>query len=219
MFGCLLPFCLHPEYVPNAFVFILNNNSEDIDPILKPLVFLLGVPYILRQIFCFFMSLLGFTRISVIASKGGASSTSKTWATQNDRKQFVAKVLASWKALEVDAVVCPCTVLPAPHSGSTAALPSMCNYTAFYNLLDAPAGTLPVTYATEADDAELVSSYPRRDPWDKKVVAASAGAGAAGVAVGVQIAALPWEDEKCLRVMKEVELAVNFQPSGGVVGQ
>ena len=34
------------------------------------------------------------------------------------------------------------------------------HYTAFYNLLDAPAGTLPVTYATEADDAELVSSYP-----------------------------------------------------------
>ena len=90
---------------------------------------------------------------------------------------------------------------------------SLTHITAFFNLLDMPAGVLPVTTATAADDAALLSSYPQKDPWDKRVVAAASGA--AGLPIGVQVAALPWEDEICLRVMKEVEDAVAFRPSGG----
>ena len=68
-----------------------------------------------------------------------------------------------------------------------------------------------MTSVTAADDARLREHYPRADPWDKRVVAAAAGA--VGIPVGVQVAALPWDDEMCLRVMKEVELAVAFRPA------
>lgn len=187
--------------------------DDTVDPTLKELVILLGMPKVMRWISTTVSYLLGWTRISRLVGRGGHKSTEQTWAIQWEKKHFVAKVLASWKAMELDAVVCPSGVMPATYIGHAGGLSSMCCYTAFFNLLDMPAGVVPVTTATAADDAALLSSYPRKDPWDKRVVAAASGA--AGLPVGVQVAALPWEDEMCLRVMKEVEDAAAFRPSGG----
>jgi Asp-tRNA(Asn)/Glu-tRNA(Gln) amidotransferase A subunit family amidase len=105
--------------------------DEDVDPILKELVFLLGMSRLLRWLVVAAHRLFGWHRIARLVAKGGAKSTAETWALQHEKKLFVGRVLASWKALKLDAVVCPATVTPAVPSGAAAGLSAMCGPTAF----------------------------------------------------------------------------------------
>ncbi|RXN34815.1 fatty-acid amide hydrolase 1 [Labeo rohita] len=76
--------------------------------------------------------------------------------------------------------------------------------TGLYNLLNFPAGVVPVSTVTEEDEAQL-SHYKgvHGDVWDKLFVKAVKGG--VGLPVAVQCVSLPWQDEMCLRFMREVE--------------
>uniref|UniRef100_A0A4W5R4A6 Fatty-acid amide hydrolase 1 n=1 Tax=Hucho hucho TaxID=62062 RepID=A0A4W5R4A6_9TELE len=72
------------------------------------------------------------------------------------------------------------------------------SYTIIYNLLNFPAGVVPVSTVTAEDEEELrhyKGNYG--DLWDKLYTK--------GLPVAVQCVALPWQDELCLRFMREVE--------------
>ncbi|KAG9460884.1 hypothetical protein GDO78_018936 [Eleutherodactylus coqui] len=73
-----------------------------------------------------------------------------------------------------------------------------------YNLVDFPAGVLPVSVVTREDE-DALKRYEghHKDPWDKLLKKAVAGG--VGLPVAVQCVALPWQEELCLRLMKEVE--------------
>uniref|UniRef100_G3PDL4 Fatty-acid amide hydrolase 1 n=1 Tax=Gasterosteus aculeatus aculeatus TaxID=481459 RepID=G3PDL4_GASAC len=81
------------------------------------------------------------------------------------------------------------------------------SYTALYNLLTFPAGVVPVSTVTAGDEEEL-GRYEghHQDHWDKLLKQAVGGS--EGLPVAVQCVALPWQDELCLRFMKEVERLV-----------
>jgi Asp-tRNA(Asn)/Glu-tRNA(Gln) amidotransferase A subunit family amidase len=64
------------------------------------------------------------------------------------------------------------------------------------------------------DEAQLASYPSSQDPWAAKACAAAKNA--VGLPVGVQVVALPHEDETCLFAMKEIELAVQCCLSGGL---
>ncbi|XP_012631526.2 fatty-acid amide hydrolase 1-like [Microcebus murinus] len=79
-----------------------------------------------------------------------------------------------------------------------------------YNILDFPVGVLPVTTVTSQDEEELAfyKGYygDNSDRNFQEAVRESVG-----LPVAVQCIALPWEDELCLRFMKEVETLVKNQ--------
>lgn len=76
-----------------------------------------------------------------------------------------------------------------------------------YNVLDFPAGVVPVTMVTDEDEEELKSYQGYfRDWWDRTL--AKAFRGSVGLPVAVQCVALPWQEELCLRFMKEVETLI-----------
>ncbi|XP_045079425.1 fatty-acid amide hydrolase 1-like isoform X1 [Coregonus clupeaformis] len=80
-------------------------------------------------------------------------------------------------------------------------------YTILYNLLNFPAGVVPVSTVTAEDEEELrhyKGNYG--DLWDK--LYKKAVTGGEGLPVAVQCVALPWQDELCLRFMREVEMLV-----------
>ncbi|XP_005747539.1 fatty-acid amide hydrolase 1-like [Pundamilia nyererei] len=76
-----------------------------------------------------------------------------------------------------------------------------------YNLLTFPAGVVTVSTVTTKDEEEL-KHYKGcyQDMWDK--LFKEAVTGGEGLPVAVQCVALPWQDELCLRFMKEVEQLV-----------
>nr|XP_020635004.1 fatty-acid amide hydrolase 1-like [Pogona vitticeps] len=91
---------------------------------------------------------------------------------------------------------------------SVCALPAATSYTNLYNVLNFPAGIVPVSTVTKADEEELKHYRGHYgDPWDKRLKEAVKDA--VGLPVAVQCVALPWQEELCLRFMKEVETLVH----------
>lgn len=111
------------------------------------------------------------------------------------------------------------------------------SYTMLYNVLDFPTGVVPVTLVTDEDEEELKGYQGYfRDWWDRTLAKVSgtvfprdasipvpspgralcplplfvpqAFRGSVGMPVAVQCVALPWQEELCLRLMKEVETLV-----------
>ncbi|KGL84828.1 Vitamin D3 hydroxylase-associated protein, partial [Tinamus guttatus] len=115
------------------------------------------------------------------------------------RTEFIAK----WRKLGLDVILCP-MLGPAFNHGYAGKLFAATSYTNLYNVINFPAGVVPVSTVTRADEEELkhYRGY-YGDPWDKRLKEAVEGA--VGLPVAVQCVALPWQEELCLRFMKEVE--------------
>ena len=73
-----------------------------------------------------------------------------------------------------------------------------------------PAGVVPVTTIREDEQSYPMENLPpnQRDHWAKK--AQECMEGSAGMPLSVAVMTEMYRDEKCLRVMKEVERVVEF---------
>jgi fatty acid amide hydrolase len=71
-----------------------------------------------------------------------------------------------------------------------------------FNLLHMPAGVVPCTLVRQ-DECNYDDDGGVNDSWAKGTRACMVGA--EGLPVGVQIAALPFRDELCLGIMRELE--------------
>lgn len=59
-----------------------NLQDEEVDSILKTLVFLLGLHWLLRYVLVFLNRVLGFHRIAHVVSHGGRKSVNELWKIQ-----------------------------------------------------------------------------------------------------------------------------------------
>ncbi|GAB0193126.1 vitamin D3 hydroxylase-associated protein [Grus japonensis] len=116
---------------------------------------------------------------------------------------YCTEFIAKWRKLRLDVILCP-VLGPAFNHGYAGKLFAATSYTNLYNVLNFPAGVVPVSTVTRADEEELKHYRGHYgDPWDKRLKEAVEGA--VGLPVAVQCVALPWQEELCLRFMKEVE--------------
>lgn len=115
-----------------------------------------------------------------------------------------------WTDLGIDVLLTPAAHVPAVPVEEVAAwhLGPVGYHLRLFNLLDYPAGVVPVTKVTAED---LRQPY---DPGTKypegRHAALAAFEGSEGLPVAVQIAALPFREELCLRAMREVERLLPF---------
>jgi len=112
----------------------------------------------------------------------------------------------SWRAAGLDAVVCPAFPVAAPRVEQVAGLTWAIQSTQVYNLLDYPAGVLPVTTVGPTDTVDPYD--PRTDDRGLAATATAAREGSEGLPVAVQVVARPWEEEVALRVMADIERGV-----------
>ncbi|KAM3841216.1 vitamin D3 hydroxylase-associated protein-like [Vipera latastei] len=133
----------------------------------------------------------------------GVGSVKKLWKNNVDRMVYRDEFIAEWRKLKLDVVLCP-ALGPAFNLGYAGKLFVATTYTHLYNVLNFPAGVVPVTTVTQTDEEEL-KHYKGHygDFWDKRMKEAVEDA--VGLPVAVQCVALPWQEELCLRFMKEVE--------------
>jgi fatty acid amide hydrolase len=141
----------------------------------------------------------GEKRLADILNIAGAKSVAELWALTRERTAMQRGELDAWNAQKLDLVLCPATATAAPQHGSTGDFTAAAVYTTRYNLLNLPAGVVPVTRVrpTETDRKE------KADRLDKK--AAYIERGSAGLPIGVQIVGRPWREEVVLAAMKIVE--------------
>ncbi|KAM3572655.1 hypothetical protein VYU27_005341 [Nannochloropsis oceanica] len=114
-------------------------------------------------------------------------------------------------AQDLQGFLCPGVALPAFCNGASQSVESACTYTFFLNLLHFPAGMVPVTRVREDEACYPLKELPRMQRDSIARAAAKTMQGSAGLPVGVQVAFLPFQDEMCLHVMKDLQDAVKFR--------
>ncbi|XP_069837288.1 vitamin D3 hydroxylase-associated protein-like [Dendropsophus ebraccatus] len=183
--------------------FLDNFKGDEVDPNLKTQVTTYGAPSCLKSLLSVLVKPL-FPRLSrVLKTSRGVSSVQELWRHHTAVEVYRQEFIALWRAHGLDALLCP-VLSPAMTIGYPGQLTSAVSYTILYNLLDFPAGSVPVTTVT-IEDEEALKTYEghHKDAWDRLLKKAFSDS--VGLPVAVQCVALPWQEEQCLRLMKEVE--------------
>ncbi|NWR28481.1 FAAH1 hydrolase, partial [Tachuris rubrigastra] len=179
--------------------------GDIVDPSLKPQVNSFKIPRLVKKLLALLLKPLVTTPpppkdVAVIST---CRSVKEMWNHHHQIQAYRSEFITRWKELHLDVVLCP-ILGPAFTTGYPGKLLTAISSTMLYNVLNFPAGVVPVSTVTEADEEEL-KRYQGccDDPWDRKLKQAVSGA--VGMPVAVQCVALPWQEELCLRFMKEVE--------------
>ncbi|XP_030062901.1 vitamin D3 hydroxylase-associated protein [Microcaecilia unicolor] len=183
--------------------FLKAFKGDFVDPTLKSQILLFKLPGWLKRLLSIVLRPL-YPRIAKsLKNLAGVSSVQDLWLQHVEATEYCHEFITEWNKLELDVMLCP-LLSPAQKIGYPGKLFAGICYTVLYNLLNFPAGVVPVTTVTEKDERELKHHQGYyKDPWDKQIVKAMEGG--VGLPVAVQCVALPWQEELCLRFMKEVE--------------
>ncbi|XP_026999162.2 vitamin D3 hydroxylase-associated protein-like [Tachysurus fulvidraco] len=207
----------NPPRIVTAFhEFVLRGNLADtgatllqhfkegpVDQCLKYQVSLCAVPVFVKKLISLLLRPIYPRMAAAVHSICGVSSVADLWKQHTEAEVYIQETLSQWEKLELDVLLCP-MLGPAYNFNYTGKLSSALTYTALYNVLNFPVGVVPVTVVTDEDEEELkhyTGNYG--DVWDKTFIKAIRGG--VGLPVAVQCVARPWQEEMCLRLMREVE--------------
>ncbi|KAM5322509.1 LOW QUALITY PROTEIN: fatty-acid amide hydrolase 1-like [Glossophaga mutica] len=182
--------------------FLQNFKGNLMDPCLGNLMLVLKLPGWLKGLLAFLLKPL-LPTLAAILNNLKSRSTGKLWELHHEIKVYRNSVIAQWRALDLDVLLTP-MLSPAMDMNAAGNALGAVGYTILYNCLDFPAGVVPVTTVTIEDEAQM-EHYRGYfgDSWDK--VLWKAMMKSVGLPVAVQCVALPWQEELCLRFMREVE--------------
>ncbi|XP_035699503.1 fatty-acid amide hydrolase 1-like isoform X1 [Branchiostoma floridae] len=184
-------------------------SGEIADPRLKAVMPYLTMSYFWRKVVGFLLKPIS-SRFARMQSHRLLRTIYDLWQRLVEREDYVREFLAAWEDAGIDVLLCHAYPIPAFKYKGAPALLELANYTSIFNLLNFPAGVVPVTKVTEEDD-RLLDDYTGSDNdiFDRFVRKVTKGA--VGMPVAVQCVALPWQEEACLRLMKEVETVCKIQ--------
>ncbi|XP_067846150.1 fatty-acid amide hydrolase 1 [Heptranchias perlo] len=177
--------------------------GDIIDPNLKDLIFMLKVPQILKKILSFLLKPFSPRIMPFMKYLCAVGSVNELWKQHVAIEAYCDEYIGIWKSQNLDVLLCP-ALGPALTVGYAGKLTSSSSYKIIFNLLNFPAGVVPVSTVMEKDEEELKDYVGYcNDYWDKTFKKGFSGA--VGLPLAVQCVALPWQDELCLRFMREVE--------------
>ncbi|NXP68690.1 FAAH1 hydrolase, partial [Chloropsis cyanopogon] len=180
--------------------------GDIVDPGLRQQVYSCKIPRVVKKLLALLLKpLQSFLPLKLkdVAMISTCRSVKEMWNHHHQIQAYRSQFITQWKELQLDVVLCP-VLGPAFTTGYPGKLLTAISSTMLYNVLNFPAGVVPVSTVTEADEEELkLYKGCCDDPWDRTLKQAVSGA--VGMPVAVQCVALPWQEELCLRFMKEVE--------------
>ncbi|XP_050817664.1 fatty-acid amide hydrolase 1-like [Gopherus flavomarginatus] len=189
-------------FADGCSTFLDRLQGELEDPNIKQLLLLSKAPGWLRSLLSWISKPI-VPRLAKVLGNMNERSVKELWKLHCEIEEYCQEFITEWRKLDLDVMLCP-VVGPAFQVGFPGKLSVAASYTILYNYLDFPAGVVPVTAVTKEDEEELKNHRGHyNDWWDKVFVKAIRGG--VGLPVAVQCVALPWQEELCLRFMKEVE--------------
>ena len=157
------------------------------------------MPDRVRRALALALLVLGEQRASDLVSALGAKSVDELWKLTAERGQLRVRELEFFQENHLDLVLCPAFATPAlQHGASTDFTVGAC-YSMRYNLLNFPAGVVPVTRVRthETDRSEL------RDRIDRTALRIERGSH--GLPIGVQVVGRPHAEHQVLAAMMAIE--------------
>ncbi|XP_005072131.1 fatty-acid amide hydrolase 1 [Mesocricetus auratus] len=182
--------------------FLQNFKGDFVDPCLGDLILILKLPRWFKRLLSFLLKPL-YPRLAAFLGSMQPRSAGELWELQHEIEVYRNSVIDQWKAMNLDVLLTP-MLGPALDLNAPGRATGAISYTVLYNCLDFPAGVVPVTTVTAEDDAQM-EHYRGYfgDIWD--IILKKAMKKSVGLPVAVQCVALPWQEEMCLRFMREVE--------------
>ncbi|GFO19051.1 fatty-acid amide hydrolase 1 [Plakobranchus ocellatus] len=170
-------------------------------------------PYYMRWVQAKLKELMSYNPVGIEGMRRESLRTITDWFLKtNEAKSYRKAFTETWLEQGLDAVICPCMPCVATTTGVDGKLLASVTYTSLYNVVNFPAGTLPVTKVTKSDvDKTMDSSYYNAKTDIEKILQEDS-VGTEGLPVGIQVVGLPYNEELVLRIMTELETALK---SGG----
>lgn len=193
-------------FADGAATLLQKLKGGPVDPCLKSQIFSYYLPKWMKKIVSFLLKPV-FPRASAnIGALCGVQSVPDLWKQHAAVEDYIHETIAHWRRCNIDVLLCP-VIGPAYNFLYCGKVTTVLSYTMLYNLLNFPAGVVTVSTVTAEDEEEL-KHYKGcyQDMWDN--LFKEAVSGGEGLPVAVQCVALPWQEELCLRFMKEVEQLV-----------
>ncbi|XP_043984263.1 vitamin D3 hydroxylase-associated protein-like [Gambusia affinis] len=196
-------------FADGAATLLQKLKGEPVDPCFKPQIIMYSIPYWMKRILIFLLKPFSRRIPPVLSALCGVSSPSDIWKLHADVEDYTLETIAHWRKCNIDVLLCP-MIGPAFNFLYCGKLTNLSSLTMIYNVVNFPAGAVSVSTVTAQDEADLEHFKGLyQDSWDK--LQKLAVSGAEGLPVAVQCVALPWQDELCLRFMKEVEQLVKHK--------
>lgn len=132
-------------------------------------------------------------------------SVSEWFKRTIEHQDFQQEFIKYWKQQRLDAVICPTWPGSATKIELAPHVTACGTYTVIWNVMNFPAGVVPVTKVTASDVKKTLdpSTYPAFYQQEKDLQADARGS--EGLPISVQVAGLPYTEETVLRVMAELE--------------
>lgn len=176
--------------------------GEEADPSVATLLRLCKVPTQARPILARALALRGEKRLSRMVSSMLRRTVAEYWKLTAELRNYRQEMFEALDAARIDVLLAPPLATPALPQGHSADFTLAASYTMIYNLVQFPAGVVPVT-RVRADDPERPAP---KDKFDHRALEIDRQS--VGLPVGVQVIARPFHDETVIAVMAAIERGV-----------
>jgi fatty acid amide hydrolase len=173
------------------------------EPTLLPLKRMAALPDAVRSALVRTLRALGEERPSWLLSRIGEKPIHELWRLTRSARAYRLEVIEAMRRAQVDVILCPAHATPAvPHTlGSQFQIAG--SYSMLFNLLQFPAGVVPVTTVRPSETDRPGTAVDRLDK-----TATAVDKKSSGLPVGVQLAGVPYQDERVLAVMLALEASL-----------
>jgi fatty acid amide hydrolase len=162
-----------------------------------------AMPQALRSIVAPLLEFFGQPRLGGTLRLFAPGDAGRYWRTAEAAIDYRRAFHDAMKASGgVDLVLCPAYGVPAVHHGASADLPVAGAYSLLAPVLGFPAGVVPVRRVRAGEETDRPQTRDRVERTARR-----AEQGSAGLPVGVQLIARPWQEHVALAAMAAVERA------------
>ena len=171
-----------------------------VEPVLAPLLRTAALPNAARMLLAQGLDALGEGRTAFVLRQLGEKPVAELWRLTKAARDYRLTLLGAMADAGVDLVLCPAHATPAvPHTKSAEFLLAG-SYSMLWNLVQFPAGVVPVTSVSKGETARQPLTRDRIE-----TTAILVDRESAGLPVGVQIVGRPFQDEAVLDCMVALE--------------
>jgi len=182
---------------------LLALNGESLITELKNRLLFSFIPRWLRKFSMPLVRAVGEERAAYLGNwTAGLTGDQWLWVL-HEKDQVEQQFFNFWREKEFDAIITPGAALPALDHGKSGELALNVSYLWISNIFNLPSGIIPVTRVKEGEDHYGKDDSIYRDWLYRQAVDTMKGS--QGLPIGVQVLTLPFEDEKCLGIMKSLQ--------------